>query len=192
MNTIRENVTAIITKMIVNYKTSVRGWELNEESMFDWESPIQHQHNDLFEPYQTQLPISEVNPPEEIQSNKLQYFSSEKIHLTVEIANIGDILALSNDRGMVSNNTTFSFKNKTTKFGTNNCVTHYVCHLLQLFIELKELDNDGVNDITVNAIAAGIGTIRFAIKDFKEKTHIIALHNVIYLPKALKILISIT
>ena len=36
INTVRESVITTITKIIVNYKTSVRGWELNEESMFDW------------------------------------------------------------------------------------------------------------------------------------------------------------
>ena len=40
-NTARDNVTTTTIKIIVNYKTSVRGWKLNEESMFDWEPPTQ-------------------------------------------------------------------------------------------------------------------------------------------------------
>ena len=119
-------------------------------------------------------------------------FSSEKICLTVEVTNIGDILALANDGGIESNNTTFSFNNKPTELGTDNCVTHHICHLLHLFIELKELGNVGVKGIAGSAIAAGIRTIRFTIKDSKNSTHTITLYNVICLPEASKKLISIT
>ena len=142
INTVRENITITIIKTIVNYKTSVRGLELNEESIFDWELPTQ------FEPYQTQLPTSEVNSmqlpiSEEIntttgimklakkmQSNKLLFFSSEKICLTVDVANIDDILALANNGCIEFNTMTFRFNNKPTEFGTDNCATHHICHLL--------------------------------------------------------------
>ena len=39
INTVRKNATTIITKMIVNHKTFVRGLTLYERSMFDWELP---------------------------------------------------------------------------------------------------------------------------------------------------------
>ena len=121
-----------------------------------------------------------------MQSNKLLFFSSEKICLTVEVTNIGDILALANNGCIESNTMTFSFNNKPTEFDTDNCATHHICHLLHFSIELKELGNVWVKWIAGSAIAAGIGAIRFAIKDSENNTHTITLHNVVYLPEASK------
>ena len=74
----------------------------------------QYEYNAIFELTQTQLPVSEANPPqlpisEEIrkmmgntklakamQTIKLQSFLSGKTYPTVDVNNIGDILALTN------------------------------------------------------------------------------------------------
>ena len=132
----------------------------------------QYEYNAQFELTQTQLPVSEANPPqlpisEEIrkmmgntklakamQTIKLQSFLSGKTCPTVEVNNIGDILALTNSGGIVSNKTTFSFNNETTKFGIYNCETYHICHLLHIFIELKELGNVVIKGITGSTIAA--------------------------------------
>ena len=46
-----------------------------------------------------------------LQPHISHYFLSERTCLTVEFINIGDMLALTNDRGVVSNNMTFGFEN---------------------------------------------------------------------------------
>ena len=62
----------------------------------------------------------------------------------------------------------------------------------ELFVgEIRDIRNVGVKGISGSAIAAGIGTVRFTIKDSTGAQEVITLDNVIYLPQASKNLIII-
>ena len=92
----------------------------------------------------------------------------DAICLIVDATDIGDVLALVNDRDGEMGNQTFTFATKPIEFGTDNCVTHHICYEEDLYIgEIRDIGNVGVKGISGSAIAAGIGTIQFTIKDSK-------------------------
>ena len=80
-------------------------------------------------------------------------------------------------------NQTFIFDFKPTEFGTDNCATHHTCYEEDLYIgEIRDIGNVGVKWISGSAVAAGIGTVQFTIKDSKGEQEVVTLENVIYLP----------
>ena len=57
--------------------------------------------------------------------------------------------------------------------------------------EITTSTNIGVKGISGSSLVTGVEIIRFTIKDDKNKVHEIILDNVIYLPEAVKNLISV-
>ena len=86
--------------------------------------------------------------------------------MVVDATDIDEILALANDTEGNTGNQTFTFSTKPTKFGTDNCATHTLCYQQELFVgKIRGIRNAGVKEISRSVIAAGIGTVRFTIKD---------------------------
>ena len=86
----------------------------------------------------------------------------------------------------------FLFNTGEIEFGTDNCATHHICNLRHLFTTMDaNSPSIGVRGISGKAMAEGIGTIKFRIIDDKKTAHEITLSGVIYLPEAVKNLISI-
>ena len=112
--------------------------------------------------------------------------------LVVEATDVGEILALADNTEGEMGNQTFTFDSKPTEFGTDNCATRHICYQEELYIgEIREIGNVGVKGISGSAVAAGIGTVQFTIKDSKGEQKVVTLENVMYLPQASKNLISI-
>ena len=87
----------------------------------------------------------------------------------------------------------YSFGQRYTRFGVDNCATHHICSEKSLFIGvIRPCTNIGVRGISGSAIAEGIGTIAFTLTDSKGQKHHIEIENVIYLPSAAKNLIPVS
>ena len=90
-------------------------------------------------------------------------------------------------------NANVDFDEATAKFGVDNCATHHLCGEKPLFIDLKDIDDSIlVNGISGSKAAKGIGTVKFMILDLKGVYHEIVLENVVFLPGAVKNLISVS
>ena len=85
-----------------------------------------------------------------------------------------------------------SFNSDTTEFGTDNCATHHICSLLNLFTDMRPAPKIGVTGVAGSLMASGIGTVQFTVTDDEGKRHSVKLRNVIYLPESAKNLISIS
>ena len=131
-------------------------WRLDADAMvednFSWEfQPIWETHDS--------------KPPTKQQ---LQMPHEDAICLMVDATDIGDVLALANNTEGEMGNQTFTFATKSTEFGTDNCATHHICYEENLYIgEIRDIGNVGVKGISRSALAAGIGTMQFTIKDSK-------------------------
>ena len=137
-------------------------------------------------------PIWETDDSTPSTTEQLKMPHEDTICLMVDATDIGDILAMANETEGEMGNQTFTFATKPTEFGTDNCATHHISYEKELFIgEIRDIGNVGVKGISGSAIAAGIGTIQFTIKDSKGEQELVTLENVIYLPQASKNLISI-
>ena len=67
-----------------------------------------------------------------------------------------------------------------TLFGLDNCATGHICKDKSLFVgKIKPLKDSGVKGVGGIAVPAGIGTIKFTIKDSEGAHHEITLDNVI-------------
>jgi len=100
------------------------------------------------------------------------------------LANVSDTSNSEND---------YSFGQRYTRFGVDNCATHHICSEKSLFIGvIRPCTNIGVRGIAGSAIAEGIGTIAFTLTDSKDQKHHIEIENVIYLPSAAKNLVSVS
>ena len=90
-------------------------------------------------------------------------------------------------------NANSDFSLSTYEFGMDNCATHHICVVKNLFVTLRDISSHvHVNGISGSSTAKGIGTIRFHIMDTKGHDHLITLDNVIYLPGAAKNLVSVS
>lgn len=110
----------------------------------------------------------------------------------MEGTDISDIMALINTAEHKYDKTDFGFKDDPIKFGTDNCVTHHICSDLKLFMDVRRyLWNIRVSEISGNALAAGIGSVEFTLRDFEDNIETIRLDNVIYLPEVVNNIILI-
>ena len=101
------------------------------------------------------------------------------------------IIALSSSA--TDTNNAFQFVPVTTEFGTDNCATQHICGVKELFVTMNPTTTAiGVKGISGTSMAEGMGTVRFTLKDDAQVVHNITLENVIYLPGAIKNLISIS
>jgi len=101
-------------------------------------------------------------------------------------------LVLHNISKKSTSNSTISFQSEVTEFGTDNCATHHICSLLNLFTNMRPALSLGVIGVAGSLMASGIGTIEFMLTDNKGFKQKIQLKNVIYLPELAKNLISTT
>ena len=85
-----------------------------------------------------------------------------------------------------------SFNSKATEFGTDNCATHHIFSLLNLFTDIGLAPKIGVTGVAVSLMASGIGTTKFILTDDNGEKYKIQLKNIIYLPDSAKNLISTT
>ena len=99
-------------------------------------------------------------------------------------------LALHNTSKYVASDHVYSFTSEPTEFGTDNCATHHICSLLNLFVNMRPAPKVGVTGVAGSTMASGIGTIMFTITDDDGIKHKITLEDVIYLPESAKNLIS--
>ena len=112
---------------------------------------------------------------------------------TTNLCLVTDVLVLAHHAMDQPSSAAFNFVPTKTEFGTDNCATQHICGTRQLFRTMKEPDFPiGVKGISGISSAKGIGSIAFSIIDDAGKTHDITLDNVIYLPGAVKNLISIS
>ena len=99
-------------------------------------------------------------------------------------------LALHNTSKYAASDHVYSFTSEPTEFGTDNCATHHICSLLNLFVNMRPAPKVGVTGVAGSTMASGIGTIMFTITDDDGIKHKITLEDVIYLPESAKNLIS--
>ena len=91
------------------------------------------------------------------------------------------------------NNNAFNFVPTRTEFGTDNRATQHICGVRNLFCTMRDPTHPiGVKGISGVSSAKGIGTIKFVLTDDDGQTHNVTLDNVIYLPGAIKNLISVS
>ena len=110
----------------------------------------------------------------------------------MEVTDISDIMALANAVEHKYDKIDFDFKDHPIQFGTYNCVTHHICSDLKLFMDVRRnIWNISVRDISGNALAAGIGTMEFTLRDSEDNIETIRLDNMIYLPEVVKNIILI-
>ena len=101
--------------------------------------------------------------------------------------------ALASGKGDDIASNTFQFMPITAEFGADNCATQHICGLKELFITMKSPETTiGVRGISGVSIAESIGTVLFTLKYDNGRDHDIKLNNVIFLPGAVKNLISIS
>ena len=118
-------------------------------------------------------------------------FLDSAVCLATDVTDVGECMALASSTD--KHQDVFRFGINQLQFALDNCATHHVCSLFDLFIgKIIPAPHLGVKGINGVARAAGIGTIQFMIRNSLGKEEQITLHNVIYLPQAPKNLISIT
>ena len=93
---------------------------------------------------------------------------------------------------IIKNANNKSCASEATEFGTDNCATHHICLLLNIFTDMGPAPKIGVTGVVGSLMASGIGTIECVLKGDGGMKQKIKLENVIYLPESAKNLISTT
>ena len=73
-------------------------------------------------------PIWEANDSEIRLNGQPQMPHEDEICLVVDATDIGEVLALANNKEGHLGNQTFVFASKPIEFGTDNCATHHICY----------------------------------------------------------------